>query len=173
MTIYDMGIRFTTAYQPITIAVDNNSALNVGLIFTNKITSFDQHYDVIQSIRELQDRISTTFIPTRVKRHQEDKVHWSKFNRLERLNVECDHLAKHARTHMSAYPQLMPSLQLPYERISIYHEDVKIYKNFQIIMIEKCNVPRIQTYYCCKYNWNRDQFDSMNWEATSLASSRI
>ena len=99
-----MEKRFQTSYQDITIAVDNDSAMGMAMIFTSRVTPKDQHFDVILTIREVLSRIHKTLVPTRVKDHKDDQVSWDELTRLEQLNVECDFLAKHARRHMMNSP---------------------------------------------------------------------
>ena len=91
---------------------------------------------------------------------------------MEQLNAECDHIAKHARNTMKNHSNLMPSLRLPNERIGLYKDGIKLYKNFRPYMIEKCSESRVQTYYCRKYNWTKPQFESINWDAISGAMIR-
>ena len=98
MTIYEMETRFNATYQDIIIAIDNDLALDMALVFYNKITPSDQHYDLICSIREVRSKIQTTLCPERVKGHKDDDVPWTDLSHLEQLNVECDQIAKHARS---------------------------------------------------------------------------
>ena len=61
LTIYDLEQRFSTTFQPITIAVDNDSVLEHGAIFTDDIQLTNQHFDilqVIQKLRKLKTRLS-------------------------------------------------------------------------------------------------------------------
>ena len=172
MTIYEMETRFKTTYKDIIIAVNNDSALDMAIVFHNKITPSDQHYDLICSIREVRSKIQTKLCPERVKGHKDDEIPWEDLSRLEQLNVECDQIAKHARSTMKDHMEVMSSLHLPYEKIGLYHEGIKLYKNFGPYMIEKCNERRAKTYCCRKYHWTPNQFRSIKWDALSGAMKR-
>ena len=129
-------------------------------------------FDVIMSIRELRSRIQSPFRPTRVAGHRDDTTPIEQLSRLERLNVECDYIAKYARKHMQPHKALMPTLSLPYERLALYHHEEKIYKDYHTIMLEKSHERSARTYYCRKYAWTEDQFSQVNWNTIDSAMKR-
>ena len=172
ITILDLESRFHHRFQPTTIAVDNDSALDIAIIFSGAVLPTDQHFDVVSSIRAVLKQIRTPIQHSRVKGHRDLEVPLHKLTKLELLNYECNLLAKYARAHMEAHRHLTPTLKLPLERIAIYHHGNKIYKNFNSTFLEKCYLPRVQLYYHRKYNWTNDTFDSINWEAVNVAMKR-
>ena len=163
----------STTFQPITIAVDNDSALENGTIFTDDIKAPDQHYDILQAICKLRTFIHTPLIPTIVQGHRDREVHYSELNTLESLNYKCDLIANFARVHMQLCTGAQPSLRLPFEDIAIWIDDRKIYKNFNSELLNFCSLPKIRTYDMRKYQWDHDTFHVINWEAINTAMKLV
>ena len=173
LTIYDLEKRFSTIFQPITIAVDNDSALEHGTIFIDDILATNQHFDILQAIRTLRTLIRSLLIPTIVQDHRDREVHQSELTTLESLNYECDLIAKFARVHMQMCPGATPSLRLPFESIAIWLDDKKIYKNFNSELLNFCSMPQIRAYYMKKYQWDQTAFQAINWEAINSAMKLV
>ena len=173
MSILDMEKRFGHTYQPITISVDNDSALDMAIIFIGIVQPTSQHYDIISSIRSVLQYIKTPLSHARVKGYRDLEVPFYKLTKLEKLNYECDLLAKFARTNMCNHSHLMPSLELPYERIAIYHGEIILYQNFNAQFLLNCYRPRVQHYYCRKYQWEDSTLDNINWQAIEGAMRRF
>lgn len=47
ITLYDIEQRFSCQFQPVTIAVDNDSALDKGATYTDPVQATDQHFDML------------------------------------------------------------------------------------------------------------------------------
>lgn len=172
ISVFDLEQRFHTRYQPITISVDNDSALDMAIVFDGPVFPTDQHYDIIFSIRTVRQQINTPINYSRVQGHRDEDTPYSELTKLEKLNVECNLIAKHTRVHMQNHDDAMPTLSLPFGRIAIYHNNMKIYKYFNTIVINQCYIPRVRQYYCRKYGWNEAAFSSVNWDAVEGAMSR-
>ena len=129
----------------------------------------EQHYDVIGSIRTILTHLRTTFHHQRVKGHQDDNIGVRDYTHCELLNIKCDLLAKHARKHLSPYPEHTPPLDLPFEKMSLWHDNIKIYRNYRKTMSQKCHILKVRQYYCRKYGWTRHNFDDVNWDAVDGA----
>ena len=172
-TVHHMEIKFSSSYQPITVSVDNDSALDSSFLFDDPITVTDQHFDIISSTRSLRSHIRTPITHERVMSHRDRDVPFHLLTRPEQLNVECDLLAKFARIELYNFDHLHPSLNLPFESISIWHGSTKLYKDYNKLLLEYSYRPRLLQYYRRKYQRPPETFDCINWNVVDSAMYRV
>ena len=85
------------------------------------------------------------------------------------MNVECDLLAKHACVAFASYPNLTYSRHLPFETVSLWYNDTKLYKNYFQHVQETSTFSDTYTYYCRKYSITPYIFSTINWNAVGSA----
>ena len=83
----------------IELACDNDRVLEVARSFTY-VTPRMHHHDVLRSMMETRDSLTSTIAYTRVKAHKSEKIPYNKLSKIEQMNTECDTLAKLARTSL-------------------------------------------------------------------------
>ena len=169
LTPYDLEQRFAQTFATVTVCVDNDTALDKGAAYTGPIQATDQHFDILQSIRSLRVLLRTPIVNKNVQGHRDRDIPRHELSHVESLNYECDLIAKFARVHMQAFPHLQPTLRLPFESISIWNENSKIYQDFNAAILDLCSLPRIRSYYMTKYQWDIFDFDNVNWTAIQSA----
>ena len=170
-TISALETEYSCTFSPITISVDNDSALDMGVLYTSLVDPTTQHFDIISIIRSTIKTLRTSVSCQRVRGHLDDKYDILSLSRPEQLNVETDSLSKYGRVTFPSHPSLCPDLTIPGEIISIWHENFKIYHNFVSDMTRFCYTHRAAQYYTNKYQWTIHQFDTINWTAVHSALS--
>lgn len=160
--IYDLEQKCDSAFIGMTVAVDNDRALEVSMVYDDLTECTQQHFDLISSIQEVKKVIRTPLTYKYVTGHLDSKRNYATLTREEQLNVEADYLAKGVRQYGRDYPEFTPNLYLPFEPISIYHNNTKIYNNFHTRLPIITYHHNAQKYYCSKYAWSHHDFDSIN-----------
>ena len=129
--LFHIKQQFNVTLQPITFTVDNDSTLDMSIIYTSPIELCDQHSDLLSAVCHLRSKINTEIKYERVTGHRDRHLAFHQLTRIEQLNVECDMIAKFALKTFPFHTQLQPNLCIPYETCSIWYDGIKLYKDFQ------------------------------------------
>ena len=156
--VYDLEQTYTTTFLGVTIAVDNDKALEVSMMYNDLTECTQQHFDIISSIQEIKKLIRTPLDYQYVTGHLDSNTSFHLLKREEQLNVEADYLAKGVRTYGKEFPDFKPNMHLPFEPISIYFQNHKIYNNYRSRLLVITYHHQAQQYYCSKYSWNSQTF---------------
>lgn len=167
--VLDLERKYKSTYHSIIISVDNDSALNQSIVYTDPIDVTNKHYDMLMCIRSIRNHIKTPITFQYVEGHRDRTTPYSKLTRTEQLNVDCDTITKTVRSNTSTIYDLTSPLHLPCESISIWHHDRKIYTSFNHHLAQIGCTDIVQSYYCNKYKWISIQFQQVNWTAIDKA----
>ena len=107
--IYDLEQKYDSAFIGVTVAVDNDRALEVSMVYDDLTECTQQHFDLISSIQEVKKVIRTPLTYKYVTGHLDSKRNYATLTREEQLNVEADYLAKGVRQYGRDYPEFTPT----------------------------------------------------------------
>ena len=94
LLIYDLEQRYSTNFIGVTIAVDNDKALETSMIYDDLVETTQQHFDIISSIRAIRKKIKTPLSHMYVEGHLDSHTRYENLTREQQLKVEADYLAK-------------------------------------------------------------------------------
>ena len=172
-TLRDLEMRHNTGFHSITLSVDNDQALFRSSNTNIHITTSSQHYDLLWSIHKVLADIRTPVSIEQVTGHQDNITPIHQLPRPAQLNIECDAMAKHIRTHYHNNPLVQPSMQLPYEDYSLWIDQRKIYSHTDLAVHTQASYHNTLAYYKRKHRWTDEMFNSINWDACGLAMKSV
>ena len=152
--------QYTDTSTKIILSSDNDSALDsVGTYSWTNVGH--QHYDIIQSSIKLRSCLKSDIKIERVLGHADTKNPKRKATRTELLNQSCDFLAKHTRVNATT----IGPRTLPFEGISIWRDNDKLYHDFDQTVRQAYYKRKAQPILCEKFAWTHAQFKMVDWEA--------
>ena len=152
------------------LSSDNDAALDaVGTFSYTKVGQ--QHFDIIKASISLRKSLKTKIHTERVMGHADAKSPKQPPTRTELLNQSCDFMAKVTRE----YAKPIGPLPIPFEGLSIWKKNFKIYNNFVETIRWDYYMKKATPTICDKFQWTTQQMQSVDWRAkyrsTKLLSS--
>ena len=97
LMIQTLEQRFNCTFAPIIVAVDNDAAVDMSIVYDRDIETTDPHHDLLRSIRSIRATIKSPLHAQHVEGHKDRYVSYENLTRIEQLNYQCDELANYAR----------------------------------------------------------------------------
>ena len=156
----------------ITIACDNDTALDRCFDIDWEVDTKAVHWDLIKSIRNLTAQLPINIIRQHVKGHKDDHLHLDQLSLIEQLNVRADTLAK---AFMSDTQHVAPPLPLalPGGGWQLRLDNFTIPCNFDQRILDHCSTPDIQKVWNQRRNITSEQFSKISWNAMDKAMKAV
>jgi hypothetical protein len=123
------------------------STLNRSFPYVSKIQVSDPDYDLLSFIQHLWKFSPITWSIQHVKENQDDDKDRNEVDRLGKLNIKMDGLAK---GHNEYAKSCLRYYVLSYEPWSIWINDTKIIKKINHILYETVHTPKVPQYWTKK-----------------------
>jgi len=149
----------------ITVACDSDSALLVPSTYSF-INATNPHFDVARSLITIRDDIRSSIKYEYVQGHADKLKPDHELTRTELLNKSCDLIAKAYRESMTT----ATPVSLKEEGLSLWMHNKKIYNAFLPFLKDKYYDEQAKQVLSLKYQWEDNQFDTVDWEAISKAT---
>jgi len=145
------------------LACDNERVLDALQFFTY-LTPKMKHYDVVKSMLNIRDSLSSIIQYRHVKAHKSERISYDKLTRLEQLNTECDLLAKIARKEL---PKVIAQENIfQHEGLTIWDDQQeKLSSNLDQSLYHHFFQKKALSVLQHKYGWNEGHFHMINWNA--------
>lgn len=86
LLIHTLEQDFDCTFPEITVAVDNDAAVDMAILYSKDIEAVDQHHDLLRSIRHLRSLIKTPLRAQHVEGHKDRYTAYDNLARNEQLN---------------------------------------------------------------------------------------
>jgi len=145
----------------IIVSCDNDRVLDFAST-RQYVTTKAQHFDICKSIICIRTQLRSTITYEEVEGHVKEKYN-RKLTRLEELNDSCDIIAKSARGNRRE------AVHLEGEGLSIWHNGNKLYSDIGENIRRVYEDKYAEEILCEKYGWEKETFESINWQAMEKA----
>lgn len=159
---------------PITIWCDNKGAINRASDKSRRIKCGRPCADILRILRSIRHELPLSTSFRHVKAHMDDRLSWEQLSLEQKLNCDCDTLAKSAvsRAINSHREQANRSTDmLPKEAVAIYVTKQKITSDPTNSLRYLLGRSEARLFLTLEQGWTGDTFDSVGWDWLHLVLS--
>ena len=156
------------------VACDNLEGLKKARDRRKKVPPRASNADILRALRTAHHQITGSLTYEHVYGHQDQRKRWSQLTLVEKLNCNCDSLAKAAWLQCKDMQLVATyaSQRLPLESAMICYDGTKIYGECGEEIRFQVGRKEARQFYLTELGWMAATFDAVDWPARNRALSK-